>query len=120
MRKGPVPAKAIGVALPAALVRGFVVLCQRNTSSEIDLIIAGPGLTAIVCICRTKTLNESPEVLEAQFGNLIAVLRRVPHCPGRSCEIWACDYYGNVRFFRLKKEGIEEIGRDGNPLGGPG
>jgi hypothetical protein len=118
MRKGPVPVKAVGIALPAALARGFVILCQRNQTSEIDLVIAGPGRTAIVCICRTKQLNETPDVMEAQFRIIIAALRRVPLCPGRCCEIWACDYYGNIRFFRLTDSSFVEIGRDGNSLNG--
>jgi hypothetical protein len=117
MRKGPVPEKAKAIALPAAHARGFVIPCQRNPGCEIDLVVAGGGRTSIVCICRTKTLYEKLEVLEVQFANLIAVLRRVPRCPGMSCEIWACDYYGNIRFFRLTDSGIEEIGRGGDPLG---
>lgn len=114
--KGPVPEKAIGIALPIAMARGLVILCRRHHGSVADFIIAGFGWTAIVCVCRTKKLNELPEDLAAQFRSAIAGLSRVPPSPGRSCEIWACDYYGNFRFFRVVGTGLVEIGRDGNLL----
>ena len=114
--KGPVPEKAIGIALPIAIARGLVMLCRRHHGSVADFVIAGFGWTAIVCVCRTKQLNELPEELAAQFRSAIAGLSRVPPSPGRSCEIWACDYYGNFRFFRVAGSALVEIGRDGNLL----
>ncbi len=117
--KGPVPEKAIRLALPVALSRGFVITCRRNKLSGIDFVIVSPGLTAFVCICRTKQLNTSVEDLAAQFRKQAGMLQRVPSGPGLSCEIWACDYYDNIRFFRLEgtgRERLAEIGRDGIPL----
>jgi hypothetical protein len=116
MMKGPVPKKAIDIALPMALAQGFVMLCRRHHGSVADFVLAGFGWTAIVCVCRTKRLNELPEELAAQFRSAIAGLGRVPRSPGRSCEIWACDYYGNFRFFRVVGSALVEIGRDGRPL----
>lgn len=119
MTKGPVPEKAIELVLPVARARGFVIRCLRSSESGIDLIIAGLGLTALICVCRTKHLNEPVEDIIVQFANPIAMLRRVPYCPGRCCEIWACDYYSNIRCFRLTGTGttcLAEIGRDGNPI----
>jgi len=118
MRKGPAPEKAIDIALPIALARGIVVFCRRDRNSGIDLVAACPGLTALVCICRTRTLGAPVDALGAQLRLVIAALRRVPRSHGRYCEIWACDYYGNIRLFRLTETGLEEIGRDGNPLSG--
>jgi len=116
MMKGPVPEKAIDAALPIALAQGFVMLCRRHHGSVADFVLAGFGWTAIVCVCRTKRLNELPEELAAQFRSAIAGLGRVPRSPGRSCEIWACDYYGNFRFFRVVGSALVEIGRDGRLL----
>ncbi len=112
MMKGPVPQKAIDTALPIALAQGFVMLCRRHHGSVADFVLAGFGWTAVVCVCRTKRLNELPEDLAAQFRSAIAGLGRVPRSPGRSCEIWACDYYGNFRFFRVVGSLLVEIGRD--------
>ena len=116
MMKGPVPEKAIDAALPIALAQGFVMLCRRHHGSVADFVLAGFCWTAVVCVCRTKRLNESPEDLAAQFRSAIAGLGRVPRSPGRSCEIWACDYYGNFRFFRVVGSLLVEIGRDGRRL----
>jgi hypothetical protein len=116
MMKGPVPQKAIDIALPLALAQGFVMLCRRHHGSVADFVLAGFGWTAIVCVCRTKRLNELPEELAAQFRSAIAGLSRVPRSPGRSREIWACDYYGNFRFFRVTGSLLVEIGRDGRQL----
>jgi hypothetical protein len=123
MTKGPVPKKAIEVAMPIARSRGFVILCQRHRGSIASFIIAGPGWTTIVYLGRTKRLNELPGNIDVQFGYGFAGLRRVPTAPGRSCEIWACDYYGNLRFFRLAGAGVVEVGLDGrviDPVAGTG
>lgn len=119
MMKGPVPEKAIQIAMPVALSRGFVISCRRSKLSGIDFVIVSPGLAALVCICRTKQLNASVEDLAAQFRTQVGMLQRIPSGSGLTCEVWACDYYDNFRFFRLTGTGREclaEIGRDGNPL----
>jgi hypothetical protein len=100
--------------MTVARARGFVILCERHRGSIASLVIAGPGGTAIVYVGRTKFLNNLPGDIEAQFRYGMAGLRRVPPAPGRSCELWACDYYGNLRFFRLAGAGVVEIGMDGN------
>ena len=117
MTKGPVPQKALDLALPVARARGVVILCQRHRGSFASFVIAGPGGTAIVCVGRTRLLNNLPGDIEAQFAYGMAGLRRVPPAPGRSCELWACDYYGNLRFFRLDGAGVVEIDRNGQTVG---
>jgi hypothetical protein len=119
MSRGPVPQKEIEIALPIARARGFVILCRWYHGSVADFIIAEfAGRTTIVCICRTKRLNELVAGMAAQFGTAIAGLSRVPPSFGRSCKIWAVDYYGNIRFFRLVGTDLVEIGRDGSSLAG--
>jgi len=123
MTKGPVPQKAIDIALPVARSRGFVILCQRHRGSIASFVIAGPGWTAIVYLGRTRRLNNLPGEIASQFGYGLAGLCRVPPAPGRSCEIWACDYYGNLRFFRLAGADVVEIDMNGNvsePVTGTG
>jgi hypothetical protein len=123
MTKGPVPKKAMEIALPVARARGIVILCQRHRGSIASFIIAGPGWTAIVYLGRTRQLNELPGNIAFQFRYGFAGLRRILPAPGRSCEIWACDYYGNLRFFRLAGAGVVEIDREGRviePVAGTG
>jgi hypothetical protein len=116
MTKGPVPQKAIEAALPIARARGFVILCQRHRGSIASFVIAGPGWTAIVYLGRSRRLNELPGELSIQFAHGLAGLLRIPPAPGRSCELWACDYAGNFRFFRITGAGVVEIGMDGKVL----
>lgn len=66
-------------------------------------------------------MYESPEDLAVQLAIPVTMLQRVPPCPGRSGEIRACDYYGNIRCFRHTGTGkpcLAGIGRDGNPVTG--
>ena len=111
------PKKAIDTALPVARTRGFVILCERHRGSIASFVIAGPSGTAIVYVGRTRLLNNLPGDIEAQFGYGMAGLRRVPPAPGRSCELWACDYYGNLRFFRVAGTSVVEIDMNGRVAG---
>jgi hypothetical protein len=101
MTRGPLPHKGIGIAMPVALARGFVILCRHYYGFVCDLVIAETGRTAIVRIFRTKRLHDTVTDMAGQFRNGIAGLSRVFPDSGRSLEIWACDYYGNLRFFRV-------------------
>jgi len=116
MNRGPLPEKAIAIAMPCALARGFVIRCRRYHGCVCDFVIAEPGRTTIVKIVRSKRLFDTTDGMAAQFRAGIANLSRVPPDPGRSCEIWACDYYGNVRFFRLAGTALVEISQSGAVL----
>jgi hypothetical protein len=118
MSRGPLPEKAFGLALPVARARGFVSFCKRERGGVCDFVIFGCDGTAVVRMGRTKRLHGSLAEMEALFAEALCGLRMVPKAPGRSCEIWACDYYGNLRFFRVESTGLAEIGRDGRPTGG--
>ncbi len=120
MSRGPPPEKAIRLALPIAKARGFITFCRRERGSICDFIILCPGLTAVVRLGRTKRLHGSLADMEFQFAGAAAGLRTVPPDPARSCEIWACDYYDNIRFFRVERTGLTEMGINGKPLDGTG
>ncbi|OPX65167.1 MULTISPECIES: hypothetical protein [unclassified Methanoregula] len=123
MNRGPWPEKAMEIAMPYANARGFVILCKRYHGCVCDFIIAEPGQTTIGKATRTKRLFDTTAGMAAQFPSAIAHLSRVPPDPGRSCEIWACDYYGNIRFFRSAGTGFVEINQHGaviDPLVVPG
>ena len=96
-------------ALPIAKARGFVTLCQRKRGSICDFVILATGSTAVVRLGRTQRLHGSLADMEFQFAEPLARLRPVPPDPDRSCEIWACDYYENIRFFRVSGTGLIEI-----------
>jgi hypothetical protein len=110
------PHKGIDIAMPVARARGFVILCRHYYGYVCDFIIAEPGRTTIVRVVRTKRLYDTVAGMAGQFGTGIAGLSRVLPDRGRSLEIWACDYYGNLRYFRLKGSGLIEIRQDGTPF----
>ena len=116
MNRGPLPQKGIDIAMPVALVRGFVILCRHYYGFVCDFIIAEPGRSTIVRMFRTKRLYDTVAGMAGQFRAGIAGLSRVPPDLSRSLEIWACDYYGNLRFFRLRGTGLVEIRQDGTLL----
>jgi len=113
MTRGPPPEKAIALALPIAQARGFAVFCRRDRGGVCDIVIFSDGVTIVVRLVRTKCINQSVADMEAQFAGAAAFLRRVPATDRRSREIWACDYYNNLRFFQVTGTGFVEIGRDG-------
>lgn len=116
MSRGPLPHKGIALAMPAARARGFVILCRHYSGFVCDLVIAEPVRTTIVRICRSRRLYDSVAGMAGQFQAGIAGLCRVPRGTGRSREIWAVDYYGNLRFFRVEGTGLLEIDRHGSLL----
>lgn len=105
------------LALPIAQARGFVAFCKRERGSICDFLIFGAVETIVVRLARTKRINQSVADMEAQFAGAIACLGRIPAADRRSCEVWACDYYNNQRFFQITGTGLIEIGRDGRPAG---
>jgi len=116
MNRGPLPHKAIEIAMPVALARGFVILCRHYYGYVCDMIIAERGRTSIVRIIRTRRLYDTVAGMAGQFRAGIAGLCRVLSDPGRSLEIWASDYYGNLRFFRVAGTGLQEIDQHGTLL----
>jgi hypothetical protein len=116
MNRGPLPQKGIDIAMPIALARGFVIFCRHYYGYVCDFVIAEPGRTSIVRMFRTKRLYDTVAGMAGQFRTGIAGLSRVLPDICRSLEIWACDYYGNLRFFRLRGTGLVEIRQDGTLL----
>jgi len=117
MKRGPLPEKAIELAIPFALARGFLIFCRRTRGSICDLMILSPGRTTLVALARTKHLHGSLAQMAAELSGTVAGLRMVPPEPGRVFEIWACNYYRTLRFFRVECVGLVEIDRDGRPFG---
>ncbi|MDD1685706.1 hypothetical protein [Methanoregula sp.] len=117
MKRGPLPEKAIELAIPFARTRGFLICCRRTRGSVCDLMILSPGRTTLVTMARTKNLHGSLAEMTAELSGTADGLRTVPPDPGRVCEIWACNYYRTIRFFRVERAGLVEIDRDGKPIG---
>jgi len=116
MTRGPLPKKAIDVALPVAQARGMVILCKPGAGSVCDFAIAGTALTPLVRVKRSRRIHCPLPEIEAQFAESLARLRLVPATAERCRELWVCGQYGAIRFFRVGDAGLVEIDRDGRPL----
>jgi len=117
MKRGPLPEKAIELAIPFALARGFVIFCRRTHGSVCDFNILSPGRTTLVAMARAKNLYGSVADMAAELASTAADLRIVPPDPTRVFEIWACNYYNSIRFFRVDPAGFAELDKDGRPFG---
>jgi hypothetical protein len=118
MSKGPAPKKAIELALPVALDRGFVIFCKQERGSICNLVLLEPGRTSVIRVVRTKHIRGTVADMKAQFSEAAAGFSLVPPDPGRSLEIWVCNYYRKIRFFRIGATGLVELTRDGKPHDG--
>lgn len=116
MSRGPPPKKAIELAIPYAHARGYVIFSRRQRGSVCDLVILGSGRTTIVCMARSKHIRGSLAEMETQLAGAAAGLRSIPPDPGWVYEIWACNYYRGIRFFRVERARLLEIDRDGKPF----
>jgi hypothetical protein len=116
MTRGPIPKKAIDAALVVARTRGIVSLCQRGKESVCDIVIHATGRTIDAAIRRCRRLHCSLTDMEWLFADSVARLRLLPDNPCRSRELWACSPYGVLRFFRVLKAGLVELGTDGEPV----
>jgi len=117
MKRGPLPKKAIDIAIPFALARGFLIFCRRTHGSVCDFNILSPGRTTLVAIARAKNLYGSLAEMAAELASTAADIRAMPPDPTRVFEIWACNYYKGIRFFRVERTGLVELDRDGKPFG---
>jgi hypothetical protein len=117
MKRGPLPKKAIEIAIPFALARGFLIFCRRTHGSVCDFNILSPGRTTLVTMARAKNLYGSLADLAAELSSTSAGFRTMPPDPTRVFEIWACNYYKGIRFFRVDPVGFVEIDKNGNPFG---
>ena len=117
MKRGPLPKKAIDIAIPFALARGFLIFCRRTHGSVCDFNILSPGRTTLVAMARAKNLYGSLADMAAELASTAADIRTMPPDPTRVFEIWACNYYKGIRFFRVERAGLVELDQDGKPFG---
>jgi hypothetical protein len=71
-------------------------------------------------MARSRRIHDSPSGIEVQCAEAIAFLRMVQPGPGLVRELWVCNHYGTLRFFRVESSYLIEIGRDGRVLMGIG
>lgn len=116
MKRGPHPKKAIAIAIPFALARGFLIFCRRAHGNICDFMILTPGRTTLVSMARIKSLYGSLADMTAELSGTAGGLRIVPPDPTRVVEIWACNYYNSIRFFRVEQAGLVELDQYGKPF----
>jgi hypothetical protein len=69
-------------------------------------------------MAKSKRIHDTPAGIEGQCAGAIAFLRMVQPGPGLVRELWVCNDYGTLRFFRVESSYLLEIGRDGRVLTG--
>ena len=103
-------------AIPIAKSRGAVFFFTRTKDCPADFEITSANRVAIVCVKRSRRLHCTLAEIEKTFSEPIRRFRSFPTPENHCRELWLWSPYGVFRFFRVGKEGIVEIDRDGNPL----
>ena len=106
-------------AIPIAKSRGAVFFFTRTKGCPADFEITSASRVAIVCVKRSRRLHCTLAEIERTFSESIRQLRTLPSPANHCRELWLWSPYGVFRFFRVGKEGIVEIDRDGSPLVSP-
>jgi hypothetical protein len=116
MTRGPLPVKAIGLAIKNAAGRGIVIRSGDLRLSRADFLLFSLYLTVFVRIRRERTHLMTPEDCAAAYRQDILLLRRVPLTAATAREIWLLSPWGTWQYFRVLNDRVIEIRADGTPV----
>lgn len=116
MTRGRPPSGGLREALPIARARGRVMEIVQNGETPADFMIAVDGKIIFIRLRRAEPFRRTPEELEAENSEALALLRSIPGSADILREFWAYSKFGTLRFFRVENTWLLEIGRDGLPL----
>jgi hypothetical protein len=128
MTRGPLPVKAIGLAIKNAAGRGIVIKREDFRESRADFVLFSQYLTVFVHVGRVRTHLMTPGDCAAACRLDILHLRRIPLTAVTARELWLLSSWGTWQYFRVLDDRVIEIRADGTPLlqkemppsGGPG
>ena len=94
--------------------------CQ-DSGIVADFVIRNPTQIAFVRVKRTMRMRFSPADIEAGSFEPVAALRSIlSAAEGVQCELWTYSKNGTWRFFRVGRQDLVEIDREGSPMSTPG
>jgi hypothetical protein len=113
MTRGRRPLTALREAVRIAQKRGEVRHFAHEREMICNFVIYCALFVAHVRIKRVRRLRITPELLEREAREELAVLRSIAYTAGISRELWVCSPKGSFRFFRVTDTGLIEITKDG-------
>lgn len=116
MKRGTLMPRGIALAVPVALMRGYVIVFIRSLLNPGEFLITGNGLFTMVAVRFARKSLASIAEIEAEFAEVITGLRLVPRTGPVSCELWLYSRYGTLRHFRVGDAGLVEVDCYGTPL----
>lgn len=114
----PRPRRALPDALPIAHRRGKVQVAEGGPENIYNFTIVSPALVAFVRVKFIPRILAAPADILADFRDAIVRLRAIVQAGVISRELWLRSKHGTWRFFRVTKEGLEEIDEHGTALAG--
>ncbi len=122
MTRGRKSTTGLDHAIEIARTRGTVMQFCDGDEEEMacDFLIRNFSHLAFVRVKRSPRSRCSLDDIEAGFDEQIAELRAILLvAAGVLCELWTYTKHGRWRFYRIEKDGLSEIDRQGNPLERP-
>lgn len=81
-----------------------------------DFMIAGSGTISVVRVRKAPRFHGTLQEIAEDLSDAVAGLWSVPGDTLLFRELWAYNRYGNLRYFRVGKTGLVELGPDGKLL----
>lgn len=116
MKRGPLMPRGIELAVPVALRRGQVGVFIRSLVTTAEILITGNGRFVLVGVRYARKFCACIAEIEAEFAEVITMLRLVPRTGPVSCELWLYSRYDTLRHFRIDDAGLVELDAYGIPL----
>lgn len=116
MSRGPLPHRAIAMAMSIASLRGIIQENKTCRERLYDFTIASSVPVAFVRIKYAVRILATLQEIEEDFREEIHRFRSMIRDQGISCELWLQSRHGTWRFFRIAAGTLIELNRDGQPL----
>jgi len=116
MTRGPMPKKAIGLALKIAKEQGDVKDAAGISGFRCDLMIFLSSITIYVRVKRVSAVVRDPRDIAREFGDAVREIRTVPRTAATARQIWAVTPWDTVQYFLVFDDRIIEIQADGTPV----
>jgi|GEM_PF-1332136 len=113
---GPLPYQAIDEAIAIGQLRGRVQMNGTLHERLYDLTLATTVPFALVSVKTAPRILAPAREIAAEFNEDILRFRTMIRDTAVSCELWLRSRHGTWRFFRIARDRIIELSRDGTPL----